>query len=91
MDKRLRTEADENQYKEQEQARRLAQEESRQKLKQKREDDTRIQAAIEYHVYVNWLMRSLQREDARQRKLQKALEWDQDKPSFDDDGDPPQL
>jgi hypothetical protein len=47
MDKRLRTEADENQYKEQEQARRLAQEESRQKLKQKREDDTRIQAAIE--------------------------------------------
>jgi hypothetical protein len=47
MKKRLRTEADENQYKEQELTRLLAQEESRQKLKQKREDNSRIQAAIE--------------------------------------------
>jgi hypothetical protein len=45
--RRLRTEADENQYKEQEEARQLAQKEQRIKMKQKLEDDTRIQSAIE--------------------------------------------
>ena len=45
--RRLRTEADENQYREQEEARQLAQKEQRIKLQQKREDDNRIQATIE--------------------------------------------
>jgi hypothetical protein len=45
--RRMRSEADESQYKEQEEARKLAQEEQRAKMKQKREDDTRIQSAIE--------------------------------------------
>lgn len=29
---------------------------------------------------------SLQRDEVRQKKLGKALEWDQDKPALDDDG-----
>jgi hypothetical protein len=45
--RRMRSEADESQYKEQEEARKLAQEEQRVKTKQKREDDTRIQSVIE--------------------------------------------
>jgi hypothetical protein len=45
--RRMRSEADESQYKEQEEARKLAQEEQRAKMKQKREDDTRIQSVIE--------------------------------------------
>lgn len=45
--RRLRSEADENQYKEQEEARQLAQREHLIKMKQKREDDNRIQATIE--------------------------------------------
>lgn len=45
--RRMRSEADESQYKEQEEARKLAQEEQRVKMKQKREDDTRIQSVIE--------------------------------------------
>jgi hypothetical protein len=45
--RRLRSEADENQYKEQEEARQLAQKEHMIKMKQKREDDNRIQSAIE--------------------------------------------
>ena len=32
------------------------------------------------------LMDSLQREEARQKKLGKSLEWDQDKPTLDEDG-----
>jgi len=31
-------------------------------------------------------MDSLQREEARQKKLGKSLEWDQDKPTLDEDG-----
>jgi len=46
--RRMRTEADETQYREQEEARRLAQEEQRAKMKQKKEDDSRIQNVIEY-------------------------------------------
>jgi hypothetical protein len=45
--RRMRTEADENQYKEQEQARQVMQKEQRLKIKQKKEDDHRIQNAIE--------------------------------------------
>jgi hypothetical protein len=45
--RRMRTEADENQYKEQEEARQIAQKEQRIKIKQKKEDDHRIQSAIE--------------------------------------------
>jgi hypothetical protein len=45
--RRMRSEADESQYKEQEEARKLAQQEQRVKMKQKREDDTRIQSVIE--------------------------------------------
>jgi len=45
--RRMRTEADENQYKEQEEARQIAQKEQRIKTKQKKEDDHRIQSAIE--------------------------------------------
>jgi hypothetical protein len=45
--RRLRTEADENQYKEHEEARQVAQKEQRTKMKMKREDDNRIQSAIE--------------------------------------------
>jgi hypothetical protein len=45
--RRMRSEADENQYKEQEEARQLAQQEQRIKMKQKKEDDSRIQSAIE--------------------------------------------
>jgi hypothetical protein len=45
--RRLRSEADENQYKEQEEARQLAHKEHLIKMKQKREDDNRIQTAIE--------------------------------------------
>jgi len=30
--------------------------------------------------------RSLQRDEVRQKKLGKALEWDQDKPTLDEDG-----
>jgi hypothetical protein len=45
--RRMRSEADETNYMEQEEARRLAREEQRVKLKQKREDDSRIQSAIE--------------------------------------------
>jgi len=48
VERRLRTEADENQYKEQEEARQSAQMEQRIKMKQKREDDSRIQKEIEY-------------------------------------------
>ena len=36
-------------------------------------------------VWVN-LTGSLQREEARQRKLGKSLAWDQDKPTVDEDG-----
>lgn len=46
--RRMRSEADENQYREQEQARQQAQEEQRMRMKQRKEDDTRIQSAIEY-------------------------------------------
>jgi hypothetical protein len=45
--RRLRTEADEHQYKEHEEARQIAQKEQRTKMKQKREDDNRIQSVIE--------------------------------------------
>lgn len=45
--RRMRTEADENQYKEQEEARQVAQKEQRLKMKQKKEDDHRIQNTIE--------------------------------------------
>jgi hypothetical protein len=45
--RRLRTEADENQYKEHEEARQIAQKEQQTKMKQKREDDNRIQSVIE--------------------------------------------
>jgi hypothetical protein len=45
--RRLRSEADENQYNEQEEARQLAQKEQQVKMKQKMEDDNRIQSAIE--------------------------------------------
>ena len=45
--RRLRSEADENQYKEQEEARQQAQHERRMRIKQKEEDDSRIQSAIE--------------------------------------------
>lgn len=45
--RRMRTEADENQYKEQEQARQVMQKEQRLKIKQKKEDDHRIQNVIE--------------------------------------------
>ena len=46
-ERRLRSEADENQYKEQEEARQLARVEQRIKMKQKKEDDSRIQMEIE--------------------------------------------
>ena len=85
VQRRLRSEADENQYKEQEEARQLAQHEQLTKMQQKREEDNRIQNAIEYRtLYV--ILTSLQREEARQKKLGKALEWDQDKPPVDEDG-----
>jgi hypothetical protein len=45
--RRLRSEADENQFKEQEEARVIAQQEHRIKMKQKKQDDDRIQSAIE--------------------------------------------
>lgn len=45
--RRMRTEADENQYNEQEEARQIAQKEQRIKTKQKKDDDHRIQSAIE--------------------------------------------
>lgn len=45
--RRMRTEADENQYNEQEEARQVAQKEQRLKMKQKKEDDHRIQNTIE--------------------------------------------
>jgi len=45
--RRLRTEADENQYREQEEARQIAREQQRIKMRQKKEDDSRIQNAIE--------------------------------------------
>lgn len=45
--RRMRSDADETQYREQEEARRLAQEEQHAKMKQKQEDDSRIQSAIE--------------------------------------------
>ena len=45
--RRLRTEADEHQYKEHEEARQIAQKEQQTKMKQKREDDNRIQSVIE--------------------------------------------
>jgi len=72
--RRMRTEADENQYKEQEQARQVMQKEQRLKIKQKKEDDHRIQNVID-----------VQRDEVRQKKLGKALEWDQDKPTLDED------
>jgi len=85
--RRMRSEADESQYREQEEARRIAQAEQRAKLKQKREDDTRIQSAIEYGPSKsNLRYNSKQREETRQRKLGKSLEWDQDKPTLDEDG-----
>ena len=46
--RRMRSEADENQYNEQEEARQVAQKEQRIKMKQKLEDDNRIQSAIEF-------------------------------------------
>lgn len=46
--RRMRSEADENQYNEQEEARQLAQKEQRIKMKQKLEDDNRLQSAIEF-------------------------------------------
>ena len=46
--KKLRSQADENQYKEQQEARELAHQEHRMKMKQKREDDNRIQSVLEY-------------------------------------------
>jgi hypothetical protein len=45
--RRMRTEADENQYNEQEEARQIMQKEQRLKMKQKKEDDHRLQSAIE--------------------------------------------
>lgn len=45
--RRLRTEADESQYREQEEARQFAREQQRIKMRQKKEDDSRIQNAIE--------------------------------------------
>lgn len=45
--RRLRTEADENLYKENEEARQVAQKEQHIKLKRKKEDNTRIQSVIE--------------------------------------------
>ena len=46
--RRARTEADENLYKEHEEAREIAQKEQRIKMKQKKEDNNRIQSVIEY-------------------------------------------
>ena len=46
--RRMRSEADESQYREQEEARQQAREEQRMRMKQTKEDDTRIQSAIEY-------------------------------------------
>lgn len=46
--RRMRSEADENQYNEQEEARQLAQKEQRIKMKQKLEDDNRLQSVIEF-------------------------------------------
>ena len=48
--RRMRSEADENQYNEQEEARQLAQKEQRIKMKQKLEDDNRLQSAIEFTI-----------------------------------------
>ena len=45
--RRMRTEADEDQYNEQEEARQIMQKEQRLKMKQKKEDDHRLQSAIE--------------------------------------------
>ena len=50
--RRMRSEADENHFNEQEEARQLAQKEQRIKTKQKLEDDNRIQSAIEYYPYI---------------------------------------
>jgi hypothetical protein len=47
LQRRLRSEADENQYREQEEARQIAQVERLIKIKQKQEDDSRIQREIE--------------------------------------------
>lgn len=46
--RRMRSEADENQYNEQEEARQVAQKEQRIKMKQKLEHDNRLQSAIEF-------------------------------------------
>ena len=51
--RRMRSEADENQYNEQEEARQIAQKEQRIKMKQKLEDDNRIQSAIEFTLQVS--------------------------------------
>ncbi len=48
--RRMRSEADENQYHEQEEARQVAQKEQRIKMKQKLEDDNRIQNVIEFNL-----------------------------------------
>ena len=51
--RRMRSEADENQYNEQEQARQVAQKEQRIKMKQKLEDNNRLQSAIEFTLQLS--------------------------------------
>jgi hypothetical protein len=83
--RRLRTEADENLYKENEEARQIARKEQHIKMKQKKEDNSRIQSAIEYDLQIV-ADYSSQRDEARQKKLGRVLEWDQDKPTLEEDG-----
>lgn len=52
--RRMRSEADENQYKEQEEARQVAQKEQRIKMKQKLEHDNRLQSAIESTLHLSF-------------------------------------
>jgi len=48
VERRARSEADESQYREQEEARQIARKEQKIKMKQKQEDDNRMQREIEY-------------------------------------------
>jgi hypothetical protein len=52
--RRMRSEADENQYNEQEEARQVAQKEQRIKMKQKLEHDNRLQSAIEFTLHLSF-------------------------------------
>src|SRR5947207_11068857 len=86
MARRMRKDEDERMHKEQEQARIVAEKEQRIKIRQKREDDKRIQSEIELVRERGAADTSEQREKIRLRKLEKGLEWDQDKITADDGG-----